>query len=288
MSVVERGDIQTYYERQGDGPPVVCIHGLGWDHRSWRPQMAALGGAYEMIAYDYRGHGNTDASAMTEYSISLLADDLRALTEELELEQPVLCAHSFGGLIAAEYAIQYSDDVTGLVFADARTDVGETTFEQVMFRVYPVFRRLEAVVGRERIDRVMELISDTFSDAEQGSDAEVAELGMTPSEYVDEVSESFSREEGDKFLQAGRGYIGTNPTDFAVPVLYTYGELTSNVIAGKADRLERAPTDVRVREIEDAGHGVMLEQPEAFTEALHAFLADVTGERKVTYSDADD
>lgn len=284
MPRVETNGVETYYERTGEGagPPVVFIHGLGWDHRSWRPQMVALENEYEMVAYDYRGHGKTEPSDVAEYSVSLLADDLRALVETLELDQPVLCAHSYGGLIAAEYAIQYPDDVAGLVFADARTDIGENAFEQVMLRLQPALQRIEDVIGRDRYDRLMEFVAERFTDMEQGSDEVVPELGQPPSEYADDASAALAGDEQEKFARAGRTYVGASPTDFTVPVLYAYGELTGDAIAGKADRLERAPTDVHVREIENAGHGVMLEQPEAFTEALRTFLADVTTDRPAT------
>ncbi|WP_267641582.1 alpha/beta fold hydrolase [Haloarchaeobius amylolyticus] len=275
MPRVRTNGVATYYERRGDGRPVVFIHGLGWDHRSWWPQMAALEEEYELVAYDYRGHGDSETGDTDAYTVSLLADDLRELVTELDLADPVLCAHSYGGLIAAEYAIQYPDEVAGIVFADARTTLGESTVERAVFRLQPVFHRLETVVGRDRVQRLMEFVGEHITDMEQGPDEPVPELGMTRSEYTDEVTESFSRDAEGALVRAGRAYVGASPTDFDVPVLYTYGELTGEVIAGKADRLARAPTDVRVREISNAGHSLMLEQPETFTGVLREFLADV-------------
>ncbi|WP_135821739.1 alpha/beta fold hydrolase [Halostella litorea] len=278
MPSVTTNGVETHYERTGSGPPVVFIHGLGWDRRSWRPQLAALADEYDLVAYDYRDHGESEGAPGTAYSIGLLAEDLHALVEALSLDSPVLCAHSYGGLIAAEYAVRYPDDVAGIAFADARTAIGESAFERAMFRLQPVLARLESVVGRERYDRFMEFVAERVADAEQGSDEEVPELGCTPSEYAEAVTDGMSLDVEGKFVTAGREYVGASPTDFHVPVLYAYGELTSDVIAGKADRLDRAPTDVRVREVANAGHGLMLEQPEAFTAVLESFLRDVTGD----------
>lgn len=275
MPQVATNGVETYYERTGEGPPVVFIHGLGWDHRSWRPQMAALKDEYDLIAYDYRSHGETASSSLSDYSIELFVEDLRALLDDLDVERPVLCGHSYGGLIAAEYAIQYPDDVAALAFADARTDIGENVFERAMFRLQPVLDRIEAVIGRERFERAMEFVAERVTDMEQGPDEEVPQLGLSPSEYADEATSSVSSDERSTFMTAGKEYVGTSPTDFHVPVLYAYGELTGSIIAGKADQLERAPTDVRVHEVENAGHGLMLQQPDRFTKALRDFLEDV-------------
>jgi pimeloyl-ACP methyl ester carboxylesterase len=236
--------------------------------------MAALEDEYDLIAYDYRDHGETEASPRREYSMGLFVDDLHALLDELAVQRPVFCAHSYGGLIAAEYAIQYPDDVAGLAFVDARTDLGENAFERGLFRLQPILDRVGALIGQERFDRVMEFVAARFADMEQGPDEEVPELGLKPSEYADEASSELST--GSKFTAAGMDYVGTTPTDFHVPVLYAYGELSGGVIADKAEQLERAPTDVRVHEVGNAGHGVMLEQPDQFTDVLSDFLDDVT------------
>ena len=278
MPRVETNGVATYYERRGDGPPVVFVHGLGWDHRSWYPQLDALAGEYEVVAYDYRGHGETGGGSSVR-SIERLADDLHELVEELGLDRPVLCAHSYGGLIASEYAIRYPDDLSGIAFADARTAMGENTVERAMLRLGPVFDRAEEVVGEERVERVMEFLAKRLGGMEEGPDDEVPELGMTTSEYATDAVEALSDEAEDAYVDAGMAYVGASPTDFHVPVLYAYGELTGDVIADKAERLARAPTDVRVAEIEGASHGVMLERPESFTEVLREFLADAFAER---------
>lgn len=285
MAIIEANGVDTYYEEVGDGPPIVFIHGATLDHRMWRPTVAALNKEYRSVIYDYRGHGQTGATDRAEYSISLLVDDLRTLVEELELERPILCGHSYGGLIAAEYAIQYPDDVAGIVFADARTDMGENLFEQVMFRIYPHLLQIKDAVGRERFQRAMEFINKQFVNAEQGPDEEVPELGVKPSEYSEACTEATPREEQQKIIQAGWDYAGTSPTAFHVPVLYAYGELTGDVIADKADRLERAPTDVRVEQIENCGHGFPIEQPEVFVRVLREFLADVADGREPVIED---
>lgn len=274
MPTVEVNGVETYYEREGDpdGQSVVFIHGATLDHRLWWPHFPAFEDEYELIAYDYRGHGKTEATERGEYSVPLLAEDLRALLQELNVDQPVLCGHSAGGLIASEYAIKYPREVAGIVFADGRTDIGEQLTERVIFRLLPVFHRVEDIVGHDRVETILEAIETRVVNAESGPDEKTPELGMTPSEYSEITTEQTPREELRKLVSAGLEYVGASPTDFDVPVLYAYGELTGDVIADKADRLERAPTDVRVAKIDNAGHMFPLEQPDVFVEVLETFL----------------
>lgn len=147
---------------------------------------------------------------------------------------------------------------------------------------------VQELIGEERVQEAMEFVGNQFQDMEEGADQdeEVPELGITPQEYAEATD--LANEEQRKLTRAGLEYIGTQPTDFTVPVLYAYGERTGKPIRGKADRLRRAPADVRVEEFENAGHGFTLEQAEAFTELLREFLGDIEAEGEVTSSDADD
>ena len=275
MPYVETNDIDTYYERHGNGQPIVFVHGLTMDRRTWAPQVDALAGDYEVITYDYRGHGETEAGDPSEYSIQSLADDLRALIERLEIDTPVLCGHSYGGLIVAEYAVQYPDDVVGLVFADARTDIGERAWERAFFRLKPAVDELKDIIGKERVERAQSAVTKRLADAERELNPEVDAIGLTVNEYEDDASEQVARDVEYAHYRAGLDYIGTTPTAFDVPVLYVYGENGANLIRGKAERLRRAPTDVRVAEIEVADHWVSLQRPELFNGVVEDFLADV-------------
>lgn len=114
VPTVHTNDIETYYERHGEGRPIVFVHG-GWaDHRMWRPQIDQLSDGHETIVYDVRGHGRTGPSAEERYTVELFAADLNALVTVLDLDRPVVCGLSLGGMIAQTYAARY-DELRGLV-----------------------------------------------------------------------------------------------------------------------------------------------------------------------------
>lgn len=139
--------------------------------------------------------------------------------------------------------------------------------------------QIKDVVNRERFRQAREFINKHAVNTEQGPNEKVPELEMKPSEYSEACTEATPDEELEKVIQAGLEYAGTHPTAFHVPVLYVYGEFTGDVIADKAKRLERAPPDVRVEEIDNSRHGFPLEQTEEFIWVLREFLADRATER---------
>lgn len=286
MPTIETNGIETYYEVTGEGTPVVFIHGLGLDHRLWRPQVDALRDKFETVTYDWRWHGQTGSTGYEEYSISLLADDLRALVQELELERPVFCTHSIGGLIAAEYAVKYPDDLSGIAFVESRPDLGESLGERVFIRSQPVMSRIQDAIG-EPAERFIEWFVTTVTEMDgEGPEDEVPELGLSPIEYIEDAGEAFTDEDKKKLQYAGFDYDGFSPTAFNVPVLYSYGGMGAGVIKGKAERLRRAPTDVRVHGVEGAAHMLPIQEPTAVNERLLEFLSDVTAARDVVETDA--
>ena len=113
------------YRRIGKpgGPPVVLLHGLMDNSAGFAPLLAAFeaGGAsaHDIIAPDWRGHGDSDATPGAYWFPNYLAD-LEALLDTLGIAQPaVLVGHSMGGQIASLYAGARPDRVAGLVTLDS-------------------------------------------------------------------------------------------------------------------------------------------------------------------------
>lgn len=96
-------EVNLYYEDLGSGTPVVLIHGWPLDHQMWDYQIAALTDAgYRCIAYDRRGFGKSD-KPLSGYDYDTLTDDLKAIMDELQLENAVLVGFSMGGGEVVKY-----------------------------------------------------------------------------------------------------------------------------------------------------------------------------------------
>jgi len=111
--------IDTYYEVHGkEGLPwLVLSHSLACSARMWDEQIAAFKDRYRILAYDTRGHGQTDAPAAL-YPLEQLADDLKALLDGLRISRAHYCGLSMGGMIGQTFALKYPGIFTTLVLAD--------------------------------------------------------------------------------------------------------------------------------------------------------------------------
>jgi 3-oxoadipate enol-lactonase len=123
--------IKVHYLDLGnpDALPVVLIHGMTFDHRSWNPQIKLLNEKYRVIAYDMRGHGKTDVGD-GQYTYKMFASDVIALLDHLKIDKAVLCGLSMGGAVAIRAFEMYPERVKALVLCDTRSeaDSNETKY----------------------------------------------------------------------------------------------------------------------------------------------------------------
>jgi len=143
------------YDRDGEGPPVVLLH--GWpgdrtDHRRLAPLLVE--GGCEVVAPDLRGFGTSVGSAPdpVQYGADAQARSVVALIEELGLDRPVLAGYDIGSRIAQRIARDTPELVEGLVVAPPLPGIGKRVFSehaQAEFW-YQAFHRLP--VSEELID----------------------------------------------------------------------------------------------------------------------------------------
>ncbi|MFC4448895.1 alpha/beta fold hydrolase [Halorussus aquaticus] len=281
MPTVRTNDVETYYERRGDGPPLVFVHGAILDHTQWEPQMDALSDEYTTIAYDVRGHGRTGGSARDAYSIDLFAADFDALVTALDLDSPVVCGLSTGGCIAQAYAAAHSDRLAGLVLADTFTpelfDRREWLQRSVALRaaVPPV-----RLVGYERVERALVWLQRRLhGDGVSGDYEKIERLRRDGPEM-----------ETDEFAKVVRAVAAFHETAvdlsaITVPTLVLYGANEPPFVRRHASKLEAAIQNATVREIPDAGHASNLDNPAFFTDAVREFLAGVRRSETVSPDD---
>src|SRR6478736_4438770 len=110
-----------YYHSIGQGEPVIIIHGGPVLDQSYMiDHFKELSKNHRLIFYDQRASGNStsdvDTSTMT---MKTLIDDIDQLRQKLGLDQVHILGHSWGGMLAAKYAIEYPLKVKSLVLCDA-------------------------------------------------------------------------------------------------------------------------------------------------------------------------
>ncbi len=259
--------VQLRYVEQGQGQPVLLLHGFPLDHTIWNTQVEALSARYHVIAPDLRGHGKSPLWGGA-YPMEDMAADVAALLDALGIERAAWIGHSMGGYV---------------VMAALRT-VPERVAGAGLVATHPFADSPEKRAQRERT--AQQVLSE-------GTDALVeAMLGVlfapdTSREvpYVQRVAEIMRRTSPQGIAAALRG-MATRPSSVKtllrarVPTVLIAGTrdqiVTRNVRRRIADQLP----PVFIRQIEDAGHMPMLERAEETSALMSDFLADTFGHAK--------
>ncbi|KPB04571.1 alpha/beta fold hydrolase [Bacillus sp. CHD6a] len=114
---VESG-VELYFDDQGEGTPVLFIHGVWMSRKFFHKQLPYFGQKHRAITIDLRGHG--DSAQVTEgHTISTYAKDLQAFITKLDLKDVVLVGWSMGAFVIWDYLQQFGEaNVRGTVIVD--------------------------------------------------------------------------------------------------------------------------------------------------------------------------
>jgi pimeloyl-ACP methyl ester carboxylesterase len=126
----ERDDVVLAYDDvgQGDGPPIVLLHGLSQARTTWAGFVPSLSQGRRVVAVDHRGHGESSHAPGT-YDLSHYGPDAVAFCDQVVGEPAVLVGHSLGGVIAQYVARERPDLVVAVVLEDPPLFFGEATEE---------------------------------------------------------------------------------------------------------------------------------------------------------------
>ena len=115
--VTSKDGTQIAYERRGEGPPLVLVHGAAADHTRWKSLLPALENFFTVYAVDRRGRGQSgDVGA---YAIEREYEDVVAVVDSLPV--PVnLLGHSFGAICSLEASLRTSNMGTNRILREAK------------------------------------------------------------------------------------------------------------------------------------------------------------------------
>jgi pimeloyl-ACP methyl ester carboxylesterase len=115
-AAAEASGVRIAWERRGTGEPLLLIHGLGYARWGWEPVVDALAGDHELVLFDNRGIGDSDAPAGI-YSVRMLAEDAVAVLDAAGLKRAHVLGTSLGGMVALQLALDWPRRVDRLVLA---------------------------------------------------------------------------------------------------------------------------------------------------------------------------
>ena len=270
MPFAQTNNIQTFYEIHGEGSPLLLIHGGLVDYRMWQRQVEPFSKKYRVITYDIRGHGQTGGSEKRVYSVQLLAEDLRALREQLQVDKPVVCGLSLGGIVAQAYAASYPADIAALILCDTAVSATLTTSDKIQtyligWSLAPSVR----IMGASRFtDYAFGLAKLMRGETWFGQNAEAQT-------YVQEAMRTFDTAEMAKIYDLLVRFRTPELEKIKVSTLIINGEHESGSVFRHAEYLQKHISNTHVATIPGAGHLSNVENPEAFNERVLSFLEGV-------------
>lgn len=231
-----------------EGIPVLFLHSFGGSTEHWKQQLDHVRTKRQAAAFDFRGHGRSEAAEDANYNVEALVKDVEAVMDELGWPQAILVGHSMGGTAAIAYADAHPTRVAGLVLSGTP---GRSDPEQA--------KQIMAALDSEQYQMVMdEYMKKLLTNARPPTDTLVM-AGMQ------ELSKAVS-------LQVIRGQFAYNP----LPALQRYqGPKTIVYSSGEQNQpnaLYRQASDIPSQLIADTSHWTQLDKPEKFNEILDRFI----------------
>ena len=253
MATLNRDGVNLYYEVEGDGPAILLTHGFGASSQMWRGQRDAFRDRYRIIAWDMRGHGDTDSPEdAAEYSEPATVADIAAVLDACGVESAVIGGLSLGGYMSLAFNLVHPERTRALMLFDTgpgyNNPKGREGWNQF------AIRRAEAF--------------ETKGLASLGESAEVKAARHRSAEGLAKAARGMLTQRDASVIQS--------LTSIDKPTLVVTGADDTNFLAAHGYMSENIPGAMNFL-IDDAGHAANIDQPEAFNAAMEAFLGSLPG-----------
>lgn len=240
----------------------VLLHAFPIGANLWEPQMRSIPPGWRLITPDLRGFGgSTEVDSLSALSISDFAADVIDLLDELGVERAVIGGSSMGGYVALSLLQAAPERIEGLIFANTRA--GADSPEARANR-----RAMLALVDREGpsgVAREMmpKLLGKTTRETNQTAEATIRRLikQQSPAGIRSAIHRMMHRPDSTPLLP-----------QIAVPTLVITGEEDELIPVSESRAIAAAVPGATLVVIPGAGHLSNMEQPDAFNNALNAFL----------------
>lgn len=262
------------YQEWGNpsAPPVVMLHGFGVSGHMFDEFAERMQDRYRLLALDQRGHGDSDWSEPGDYSRDAFVADVEGFRKALGLEKFHLIGHSMGGLNAVAYANAHPDRVRTLVLVDVGPEAAKQGVDNIMrFTRGPDELEFEEFVEmahrfnqRRTIENIRERMRHRLKQSESGKWTWKFDKRFRDPESGLKIGSGLSNDESWQLFR-----------NISAPTLIVRGGESDVLTPAVAERCAQEMPRARLVVVPGAGHSVPGDSPDAFTEAVREFLADV-------------
>jgi pimeloyl-ACP methyl ester carboxylesterase len=260
-----------------EGVPFLLLHGFGNDAHIWDDFAPAIAPCYRTIALDHRGHGDSDWDRERRYQPDTMVRDVEAVTQQLEIDRLVLMGHSLGGRIAMLFADRNPQRMAGLILVDIGPEVdarGVTRIRQeIESNPRPTFpsveeyaRALTLAYPAGRPDALMRMAHHGLRRRDDGRFEPKLDPGLLAAGSAEPPETRAER--GRAASQALWKALERVPC----PTLVVRGAASDVLSPETADKMEEVLLKGSLAVVPQAGHSVMIDNPDGFREAVTQFV----------------
>ena len=258
LQIMQLASGKISFRQSGSGTPIVFLHGLAGNSRSWEPQFDHFAADHHVIAWDAPGYGSSDDFSA---DIDVYTDCLNQVLGSLISYPFLLVGHSMGGVLASRYAIRFPEHLSGLVLSCTYAGSGLAKGSDLPAKY------------RNRIHDLNIMSSDAYG----ASRAQAMLAPDTPPEICNIAANIAAETRPVGLENAARVHNEADNkaglTKLAVPTLVISGALDPVVSKEKTDQLHHLVSGSQTAIISGAGHAPYLEKPERYNAVLESFWA---------------
>lgn len=269
---IERGTAAgiTFLRRPGPGRVLVCLHGIGSRGESFAPMIPSLPANWDVIAWNAPGYAGSTPLAEVWPDEGSYATALLALLDALALTQVTLLGHSLGTLMVSRFAADHPERVEAVVLGAAACGhggaVGGPLSEKAADRLEALERDGAAAFAAARAPR---LVANAGAHPEALPRVEAAMAAVTMPGY------------GQAVRMLASGHLEDSLRRLTVPAGVVWGDGDVVTPRPQTDRaLAALGGHAPLRVVENAGHALHAEAPEAFAAALTDILSTLEQDRE--------
>lgn len=236
----------------------MILHGLFGFSDNWQTHAKKLSDYYRVILVDLRNHGRSDWS--DEFSYKIMAEDIKELVDDLQLEDLILVGHSMGGKVAITFADHYSDVLEKLIVVDIGIKEYPMHHQHILAGIHSV--TLENMNSRRMAEAQLSEYIESYG---------IRQFLLKNLYWIHKgqlawrMNVKVLEEQMQEILSA------LPVTEIMIPTLFIRGELSNYILDEDIESIENVFPDSEIETIEEAGHWVHAEAPDKFLEALLSF-----------------
>ncbi len=257
---------QLHYISQGDGPPVILLHGIAASCYDWELLLPELAGAgYHAYALDLPGHGKSPKPEdVKSYHASAVYAELQRWIAQQSFDQPLLLiGHSLGGYLCLQYALDQPQNVRAMVLIDP--------FYKLQ-QVSPILRRLSR---RPEIgERVLSTVPEWLINAVMGLDP--TNVSRFSNSARQQIAADYKRASPHVMhIPASTQDLTQNLNQVEPPALILWGKRDLTLSPKSFQKLVSLLPNARGFGLDGCGHQPHIGQPEMVNRLILEFLAEL-------------